>query len=93
MPYIDKTARITAAIACPATAGELNYAITTLALRFLTYRTRGGLPSYGVFNEAVGALECAKQELYRRVGGPLEDAALARNGDLPGFEALLKGAE
>ena len=33
-------------------------------------------------NEAVGALECAKLEFYRRLAGPCEDRKVAENGDL-----------
>ena len=63
----------------PATAGELNYAITTMVLEFL-----GDKPKYHDFFGAIRALECAKLklELYRRVVGPYEDQAIARNGDV-----------
>jgi hypothetical protein len=37
---------------------------------------------YADFNAAIGALECCKSELYRRMVGPYEDQAIARNGDV-----------
>lgn len=43
----------------------------------------GDKPNYERFNAAMGALECAKQELYRRAIAPYEDAAIKRNGDIP----------
>ena len=37
---------------------------------------------YTHVNEAVGVLECAKLELYRRVAAPYEDEKIAENGDV-----------
>ena len=82
MPYIDQDGR-------PAideqldglptmSAGELNYAITRMVARFV--EQRGGL-RYANLNEAIGVLECAKLELYRRVAAPYEDRKAAENGD------------
>lgn len=61
----------------PHSVGELNYAITRLLVSFF-----GDIPRYADLNAAIGVLECAKQELYRRVGAPLEDRKLAENGDV-----------
>jgi hypothetical protein len=61
----------------PDTAGELNYAFTTLALNYL-----GRNPSYQSFNDVVGALEGAKLELYRRKVAPYEDTKKMQNGDV-----------
>ena len=57
--------------------GELNYIITKMVLKFL-----GASPRYADFNAAIGVLECAKQELYRRAVAPYEDHAAHTNGDL-----------
>lgn len=38
--------------------------------------------SYADINEAIGALECAKLELYRRIAVPYENRKLAENGDV-----------
>ena len=57
--------------------GDLNYIITTACLGFV-----GAAPSYARFNEAIGALECAKLELYRRMVAPYEDRKANENGDV-----------
>ena len=38
--------------------------------------------AYAEFNEAIGAIECAKLELYRRMLAPYEDRKIAENGDV-----------
>lgn len=80
MPYIDQEARdeILAGRE-PQTAGELNFAITVLADRYLIQK--GGI-RYAHVNEVVGALECAKLELYRRLAAPYEDRKMAESGDV-----------
>lgn len=86
MPYIrqerraaiERTPRRIAALR-PCTAGELNYLITRLCH---DYVERNGTPGYRDLNEVVGALECAKQELYRRLCAPYEDECIERNGDV-----------
>jgi len=76
MPYIKQDAR-TRAQAAPETAGELNYALTMLVKRFL-----GKAPNYQRFNDAIGALEGCKLELYRRTVAPYEDIKIRENGDV-----------
>lgn len=81
MPYIPQPDRDRlAAGAIPVTPGELNYCITRLVDGWIT---RTGL-SYTTLNAAIGALECAKLELYRRRAGPYEDAKREANGDVYG---------
>jgi hypothetical protein len=58
-------------------AGSLNYVIAGLATRLL----KGG-HNYSRINEIVGALECAKLELYRRVAAPYEEGKMQANGDV-----------
>jgi hypothetical protein len=80
MPYIDPEARQRLARgARPATAGELNFAVTKLVDEYLT--DRGGI-RYAHINEVVGALECAKLELYRRLAAPYEDRKIIESGDV-----------
>jgi hypothetical protein len=80
MPYVDAAARTRLdAGSPPATAGELNYTITKLVDAYLS---RSGTPRYADFNEAIGVLECAKLELYRRLVAPYEDRKLAQHGDV-----------
>jgi hypothetical protein len=78
VPYIDQKARERVeGYHAPTTAGELNYLITTFVLGFL-----GDSPRYADFNDAIGALECAKLELYRRMIAPYEETKIAQNGDV-----------
>lgn len=80
MPYIDEDARARLAEGgAPETAGELNYAITQLVDQYLV---RLGGVRYAHINEVMGALECAKLELYRRVAAPYEDIKMEESGDV-----------
>jgi hypothetical protein len=68
MPYIKPERRkAILAGAKPQDAGELNFAITALVDNYL--QDKGGL-RYSHLNEVIGALDCAKLELYRRVAAP-----------------------
>ena len=80
MPYItaEDRARIDKG-GKPETAGELNYSITRLVDDYLIQK--GGV-RYRHLNEVIGALECAKLELYRRVAAPYEDQKLNESGDV-----------
>lgn len=78
MPYISPQDRHELATREPATAGELNYLITRLVARYIERRGE----RYSVLNEAVGVLECAKLELYRRLAAPYEDGKIRENGDV-----------
>lgn len=62
----------------PDEAGELNYLVTKLCDAFLV---KTGL-SYKNLNQAIGALECAKLELYRRIAAPYEDKKSRENGEV-----------
>lgn len=88
MPYIDQVDRghlkreskrrvLDSLGDLPAGPGELNYMITVIVDRYL-----GGNPNYARINEVIGALECAKLELYRRVAAPYEDEKCDENGDV-----------
>jgi hypothetical protein len=61
----------------PHTAGELNYKLTSVINDYL-----GDGLSYAKLNEVIGALECAKLELYRRLAAPYEDTKIQENGDV-----------
>lgn len=79
MPYINHEARARLdAGEEPGDAGELNYAITRLVDAYIV---RKGI-RYANINEAIGALECAKLELYRRVAAPYEDQKMSESGDV-----------
>jgi uncharacterized protein DUF6899 len=57
--------------------GDLNYVVTRLVSAKCAR-----MPRYEAFNAVVGALECAKLELYRRMVAPYEDTKIAENGDV-----------
>jgi hypothetical protein len=84
MPYVDGEARVRLdAGAPPENAGELNYAVTKLVDAYLARCTEGaGRLRYAHLNEAVGVLECAKLELYRRIAAPYEDQKIDESGDV-----------
>lgn len=79
MPYITKERReeLNKEVVFRA-SGELNYAITILCLEYLSQ----GEISYTRLNEVMGALDCAKLELYRRLVAPYEDLKMEENGDV-----------
>jgi hypothetical protein len=57
-------------------AGQLNYIITWIIDRQLTNA------NYARYNEIIGALECCKLELYRRMIVPYENKKIKENGDV-----------
>jgi hypothetical protein len=80
MPYVDAEARGRLdGGGKPQTPGELNYVITRIVDEYLVQK--GGV-RYACLNEVVGALECAKLELYRRVAAPYEDKKIVESGDV-----------
>ena len=80
MPYIVNDERGLLDRGLPVeTAGQLNYVLTRTVWRFLK---RKGQPRYQDFNDAIGALEGAKLELYRRMVAPYEDLKIEENGDV-----------
>lgn len=60
--------------------GQLNYLLTELIKDYLSFN---GV-SYSTINDVVGALECCKQEFYRRVAVPYEKQKCYDNGDVYG---------
>lgn len=90
MPYIKEERReyITPSSEIPETnyilmdgiqcAGDLNYAFTVIIHDYLE---RQGT-SYQNFNDAIGALEGCKLELYRRQVASYEDKKILENGDV-----------
>jgi hypothetical protein len=84
MPYVDQDARRRIdAGEPPANAGELNYAVTRIVDAYLVRAAEdAGRVRYGHLNEAIGVLECAKLELYRRIAAPYEDEKIAESGDV-----------
>jgi hypothetical protein len=58
------------------TEGNLNYIISRVLNGVYT---NGG---YKAINDAIGVLECIKQEYYRRVASEYENKKIAENGDV-----------
>lgn len=82
MPYIKEEARVELVGGRPAeTPGELNFLFSSIIAGYLETR---GEERYYVYNEIIGALDCAKMELYRRLVAPYEDKSIERNGDVYG---------
>lgn len=80
MPYIRKEFRqaLTPVASKPIGPGELNFVLTTVCNQYIK---DGGL-SYASVNDVIGALECAKLEMYRRQVAPYEDKKKEENGDV-----------
>ena len=64
-------------IACTG-PGELNYVLTKVCLGYLSRQT---MLSYAMLNDVIGALECCKLEMTRRMVAPYEDSKIKENGD------------
>jgi hypothetical protein len=76
--YDEAVAALAAKLDGNTPGGDINYIVTRLLTQWIEAR---GL-SYAVIADAVGVLETAKLELYRRVAGPYEDRKIEENGDV-----------
>lgn len=61
-----------------ANGGELNFLFTEIIKQYMQTHSK----DYRTCNDIVGALECCKQEFYRRIVGPYENEKIAQNGDV-----------
>lgn len=59
-------------------SGQLNYYLTELLNDYIKQQGK----EYTTYNDIVGALECAKLEIYRRVVSVYEDEKLLENGEV-----------
>lgn len=85
-PYIKKERRVEILTkGFVENAGELNFCITNICTDYVELH---GL-NYRTLNDVIGALECAKQEFYRRVATPYEERKRAENGDV--YPKILTG--
>lgn len=89
MPYINKVERIPIdkhvdqlVHIINDSPGAMNYAVTKLIHGYLEDH---GL-CYVNLNAMIGVLECAKQELYRIIGGPYENTKIRDNGCISGLD-------
>lgn len=100
MPYIDEEQRqeldqcIDAMISCiKNTATNCNdpndLSIHLGRINYSFSRVLGGLmgrPSYNKIAMITGVLENIKQEFYRRIASPYEDAKIVQNGDIKEYK-------
>ena len=75
--HIDKLAKIVSEHRFDR-AGLVNYITAYLVNRILS---QGGR-CYASLNMLVGALECCKLEIYRRLAVPYENSKITENGDV-----------
>lgn len=59
-------------------SGGLNYTIHQIVSRYISQNKE----SYQTYNDIIGALECAKMELYRRLISDYEDKKILLNKDV-----------
>jgi uncharacterized protein YabN with tetrapyrrole methylase and pyrophosphatase domain len=86
MPYIEnrhkeRFAEIVSALDTVmrnVTVGELNYLITQVVHHYVSEN----ITNYQSYNDVIGALECAKLEMYRRKVAVYEDQKIKENGDV-----------
>ena len=60
------------------TSGQFNYALNQLVSVYIDQNDF----SYQTANDIIGAMECAKMEIYRRLVAPYEDKKIVQNGDV-----------
>ena len=81
MPYIpqkDRNALLLIANRLASNPGELNFQLSQIVNGYLCDKPL----SYQRMNDVVGALECLKLEVARRIVAPYENAKILENGDV-----------
>ena len=78
MPYIPKPQREKVDSGLYIDAGSFNYALTQMIDNYITQHDF----NYQTCNDIVGAMECCKLELYRRLVATYEDKKILQNGDV-----------
>jgi hypothetical protein len=67
--------------------GDANYVISRIVAG--AFEPEDGW-RYANIARAIGVLECAKLELYRRVAAPYEEIAVLKNQDIPEYGKVAK---
>jgi hypothetical protein len=85
MPYIKKEDRkkfddVLEQLPVPANAGELNYLLTKIAIKYFKLKPNG--QNYQTINDVAGAFHCAATEFSRRLVASYEDQKISDNGDV-----------
>lgn len=87
---LDKLIKFISDVGSDASPGVLNYCITRLVHGLAgPYDLKDGespIWNYRRVNAAIGVLECAKQELYRRIAIPYEDKKIKESGDVEEYD-------
>jgi len=78
MPYIPKSQREKVESGKYTDAGSFNYALTQMIDSYISQHEL----NYQTCNDIVGAMECCKLELYRRLVALYEDKKILLNGDV-----------
>lgn len=86
MPYIPKSSRNKVHEGLLPNAGCFNYAVHQLIDQYFEQNNR----NYQTVNDVIGALECVKQELYRRMVSEYEQIKILQNGDVAPYTTWLK---
>ena len=86
MPYIPKSERNKAFEGVYPNAGVLNYALHKMINLYFEQNNR----NYQTINDVIGVLECAKMELYRRMGAEYEQIKILQNGDCRPYTTWLQ---
>jgi hypothetical protein len=90
MPYIHKDRKqqidVTSSFPINATPGDLNYALHQVIDHWLVSQQVD--VNYTQCNSIVGALECVKLEIYRRIVAPYENKMINKNGDVEPYESF-----
>ena len=82
MPYIPRSQKEKALEGEIKDAGSFNFLIHQLMDEYIE---QNGV-SYQTYNDIVGAMDCAKMELYRRLVSPYEDKKILLNGDVKPYD-------
>jgi len=83
MPYIPKSQRNKIKHGALENAGSLNYTLHQLLHDYFDQNKI----NYQTLNDVIGVLECAKQELYRRIACDYENRKILQNGDCEPYQS------
>jgi len=78
MHYINKEEQYKVSLGKLSSCGHLNFAFSELIDKYIEQNDL----CYQTFNDVVGALDCCKMEIYRRLIAKYEDKKILENGDV-----------
>ena len=86
MPYIPNSERQKVSDGKLPHAGAFNYAVHQLIDQYFDQHNR----NYQSVNDIIGALDCVKMELYRRMVADYEEIKILQNGDCAPYTKWVK---